>query len=68
MFTDAVIFRALATYNSCDQFTLKYNPRFLFISEYTEVTYFDRPHAMFINKIGNTCSMIVLLTAIKIGH
>ena len=39
---------------SCDQFTIKYNPRLLFISEYTEVTYFDRPHVMFINKNGNT--------------
>ena len=53
---------------SCDQFTIKYNPWFLFISEYTEVTYFDRPHVMFINKNGNTCSMIMLLTAIKKGH
>ena len=53
---------------SCDQFTIKYNPRLLFISEYTEVTYFDRPHVMFINKNGNTCSMIMLLTAIKKGH
>ena len=68
MFADARSYFELGL-PSCDQFTIKYNPWFLFISEYTEVTYFDRPHVMFINKNGNTCSMIMLLlTAIKKGH
>ena len=67
MFADARSYFELGL-PSCDQFTIKYNPWFLFISEYTEVTYFDRSHVMFINKNGNTCSMIMLLTAIKKGH
>ena len=62
----SIIFRAWATLPSCDQFTIKYNPRFLFISEYTDVTYFDRPHVMFINKNGNTCSMIMLVQFKKV--
>ena len=62
----SIIFRAWATLPSCDQFTIKYNPRFLFISEYTDVTYFDRSHVMFINKNGNTCSMIMLVQFKKV--